>query len=143
MAIKNFEIRSIDAERYSEKGEARKNLRVDHNSSVTRIKKIKNDLNELNFRFNINYSNMGKIKIEGKILFQGDYPDLAKKWKENNQMPQEVAQQIHSTIISNCVPQAVVLAKDLQLPPPIPLPKVNLADEQEQDKKNVGGMEVA
>ena len=143
MPIKNFEIRSIDAERYGEKEEARGNLRVDHNSSVTRIRKINNNKNELNFRFNINYSNMGKIKIEGKILFQGDYPDLAKKWKENNQMPQEVAQQIHSTIISNCVPQAVVLAKDLQLPPPIPLPKVNLADEQEQDKKNVGGMEVA
>ncbi len=143
MPIKNFEIRSIDAERYGEKEEARGNLRVDHNSSVTRIRKINNNKNELNFRFNINYQNMGMIKIEGKILFEGNYPNLANKWKKENEMPQDVAQQIHSTIISNCIPQAVILAKDLQLPPPIPLPQVNLSEQKNEDKKNVGGMEVA
>ncbi|MFP4050161.1 MAG: hypothetical protein ACLFVB_00300 [Thermoplasmata archaeon] len=143
MAVKNFEIRSIDAERYSEKGETRGNLRVDHNSSVTRIKKIDNNKNELNFRFNINYSNVGMIKIEGKILFEGNYPNLAKKWKKDNEMPQDVAQQIHSTIINNCIPEAVILAKELQLPPPIPLPKVNFSEQGKKDKKNVGGMEVA
>lgn len=143
MPIKNFEIRSIDAERYGEKEEARGNLRVDHNSSVLRIRKLNNSRNELNFRFNINYQNMGMIKIEGKILFEGNYPNLAEKWKKNNEMPQEVAQQIHSTIISNCIPQAVILAKDLQLPPPIPLPQVNLSEQKKDDKKNIGGMEVA
>src|SRR5207253_4163402 len=41
------------------------------------------------------------------------------------QMPPDVAQEIHTVIMTNCIPEAVLLARELRLPPPIPIPQVN------------------
>ncbi len=143
MAIKNFELTAIDAERYSKKGEGKKNVKINHNSSVTKIERIDDRTNSIDFRFTANYSGMGIIKIEGSFDHVGEYPNLAKKWRKENKTPNEVAKEIHSTIIKNCIPQSVVIAKDLRLPPPIPLPKVNVQKKGNETKPSKGGMEVA
>jgi len=143
MTIKNFELKAIDAERYSKKGEKKKNIKINHNSSVTKINKIDSNKNQVEFRFTANYSGMGFIKIEGSLKFIGDYPELADNWRKNNKMPNEVAKKIHTTIINNCIPQSVTIAKDLNLPPPIPLPKVNMPDKEANTTSSKGGMEVA
>ncbi len=142
MPVTDFELRSIDAERFSEKGMVRKNIRVDHNSSVTQMKPIGKGTTEVSFRFTANYAGMGRIEIEGKIKYEGGGKDLAINWRKTNKMPNQVANEIHSTILSNCIPESVMIARDLQLPPPIPLPKVNIPSEEE-GKKPAGGMEVA
>lgn len=141
MPVKDFELKSIDAERFSEKGAERKNVRVDHNSSVTSMKQRKKRITEIAFRFTASYSGMGRIEIEGKLLYKGEKANLAKKWKDTNQMPDEAANEVHSTVLSNCIPEAVLLARELQLPPPIPLPQVDVS--QGDDKGPKGGMEVA
>jgi hypothetical protein len=41
-------------------------------------------------------------------------------------MPNDVATEIHTTIMNNCIPEAMLLARDIRLPPPIPMPKVNI-----------------
>ncbi len=143
MPIKNFELTAIDAERYSKKGESRKNVKINHNSSVTKIEKIDNETNSIDFRFTANYTGMGMIKIEGNIVHSGGSPELAQRWIEDNKMPNEVAKEIHSTIIKNCIPQSVIIARDLRLPPPIPLPKVNMPGKGNKTKPAKGGMEVA
>ncbi|MBS3816989.1 MAG: hypothetical protein KGY76_05440 [Candidatus Thermoplasmatota archaeon] len=143
MPIKNFELKAIDAERYSQKRESRDNIRIDHNSSVTKIEKIDDKTNSIEFRFTANYSGMGMIKLEGNLHLLGKHPKLAKRWRKKNDMPNEVAQEIHSTIIKNCLPQAVIVARDIQLPPPIPLPEVNVPDGENSTKPSKDGMEVA
>ncbi len=143
MPIKRFELKAIDAERYSGKDENRGKISIDHNSSVTKIEKIDNETNHVEFRFTANYSGMGIIKIEGALKYLGEYPNLATEWRNENNMPNEVAKEIHSTVIKKCILQSVVIAKDLKLPPPIPLPKVNVADDKNQTKPPKGGMEVA
>jgi len=143
MNIKEFELKSIDAERYSKKGEKKKNIKINHNSSVTKIDKIDPKTNQIEFRFTANYSGIGVIKIEGSLKFIGEYPDLADNWRKKNKMPNEVAKKIHTTIINNCIPQSVTIARDLNLPPPIPLPKVNMPEKQNNTTSSKGGMEVA
>ncbi len=143
MPIANFELKSIDAERFTEKGAKRKNIRVDHNSSVTRMKQLDKNNCAIGFRFTANYKGMGRIEIEGQLIYKGDVPDLASYWNKENQMPSQVANEVHSTIISNCIPEAVFIARDLQLPPPIPLPKVNIPNKKDKKRKRKGGMEVA
>jgi len=32
-------------------------------------------------------------------------------------------------IMTNCIPEAVLLARELRLPPPIPIPQVNVAQQ--------------
>ena len=56
-------------------------------------------------------------------------------------MPNEVANEIHTTIMSVCIPEAVVIARDLRLPPPIPLPQVSVPGQPPPSKHS--GMEVA
>jgi hypothetical protein len=50
-------------------------------------------------------------------------------------MPPEVANEIHSVIMTNCIPEAVILARELRLPPPIPIPQVNVAQATQPPKK--------
>ena len=55
-------------------------------------------------------------------------------------MPNEIASHLHTAIMHACVPQAVGIAKDLTLPPPIPLPQVKLG---QKPSKAESGPEVA
>jgi hypothetical protein len=48
-------------------------------------------------------------------------------------MPDEAANLVHNTIVSNCIPTALLVARDIRLPPPFPLPRVNI------QKKNSRG----
>ncbi len=142
MSITKFEIKSIDAERFSTSGKPMKNVRIDHNSSVKKIKQVTKDSFDVYFRFTASYSSLGRIELEGSLELKDAPSDLAKKWRENNEMPKEIANKIHSTIIQNCIPQSVLISREIKLPPPIPLPKVNLQDKGKK-KKPTRGMEVA
>ncbi len=141
MSVKNFEITSIDAERYTEKGGEKQNVRVDHNSSVKKVKAKDKKTAQFSFRFTVDYSGLGRMELEGNILYAGKASKLAAKWQKENEMPDKVAKDIHSTIISNCIPEAVVISREIQLPPPIPMPQVDIS--QGEDKEGKRGMEVA
>src|SRR5439155_1354808 len=98
------------------------NLRVDHNSTVTLISELGDRQASVDFRFTANYhaseAVVGLIQIEGNLLWEGDARALVKSWSAGGQMPPEVAQEIHTVIMSNCIPEAVILARELPLPPP-------------------------
>ena len=55
-------------------------------------------------------------------------------------MENQLASHIHTAVMHSCVPEAVGIAKDLGLPPPIPLPQVRLGANP---KKGQFGPEVA
>jgi len=140
MPVKHFELSSIDAKRFSKSGEKIRNVRIDHNSTVTLITELNNKQANIDFRFTANYSGLGFIKIEGRIIYEGDAAALAKEWATSGKMPNEVANEIHMVIMNNCIPEAVLLAKDIRLPPPIPMPKINI---QAGKGKPSSGVEVA
>ncbi len=126
LPIKRFELTSIDARRFTKPGEKHKNIRIDHNSSVTLVTEINDKEANVDFRFTANYSGLGIIKIEGSLIYEGNASALAQQWSTQNNMPNEVANEIHTTIMNNCIPEAMLLARDIRLPPPIPMPKVNI-----------------
>jgi hypothetical protein len=136
--IKNFELTSINAERYSGSNERIKNVRVDHNSTVTQVNQLNEEDAAVKFRFTVNYSGIGMVKIEGQFVFSGDASSLTAQWKENGQMPGDIANQIHNSVLGFCIPEAVLLARDLKLPPPVPIPKVNVAQKQGTAKPTYG-----
>jgi hypothetical protein len=133
LSIKRFELTSLDARRFSKHEEKPKNIRIDHNSSVTLVTEKNDKEANVDFRFTANYSGLGIIRIEGSLIFEGDAPALVNQWSTKNNMPNDVATEIHTTIMNNCIPEAMLLARDIRLPPPIPMPKVNI-----QTKKKGG-----
>jgi len=142
MPIKYFEMSSIDARRFSKPGEKPRNVRVDHNSTVTLITEMNDREASVDFRFTANYVGIGVIKIEGHIIVEGDASAIAQQWSTENKMPDDVANEIHGVIMSNCLPEAVMIARDIRLPPPIPMPQVKVG-QQGQAQPSSTGVEVA
>ena len=139
MPIKTFDFSNVDARRLTKIMERWQNLRVDHNSTVTLVTETGPNQANVDFRFTANYraseAVIGLIQIEGTLVWEGDAKALVKGWSNGGQMPQEIANEIHTVIMSNCIPEAVILARELRLPPPIPIPQVNVAQGTQPPKK--------
>jgi len=67
---------------------------------------------------------------------------LTKEWQNTRKMPDQFASNIHTAVMQTCVPEAVGIAKDLGLPPPIPLPQVRLGADSKKGQSQ-SGVEVA
>jgi hypothetical protein len=129
MAVTNVALTSIDARRMSDPEAQGPQVRVDHNSTVTMVQKESSDVAAVEFRYTASYGGVGNIQIEGALRFQGDAVALESQWSQESEMPTDVASEIHTAVMRACVPEAVGLAKDLNLPPPIPLPQVEFEGE--------------
>ncbi len=125
MPVRSVNVTSIEARRFTGQKEASPNqVRIDHNSTVTLVQQISDEQAEVDFRYTASYGGLGIIKLEGKAHIQGDLAGLQAQWQSSNQMPEEVASEVHTAVMRTCVPEAVFLARDLNLPPPIPLPQI-------------------
>jgi len=134
MPVKFVELVSIDAKRFSKKEERIGQVRIDNNSTVTLVTEISDKEANVDFRYTATYGPIGTIKIEGKIVYEGDASALAKQWGSKMNMPENVASEIHTAIMRMCMPEAVLIARDLNLPPPMPLPQVNISKQKKAGK---------
>ncbi len=141
MKITSFEASSIEGKRFTQSGEKTQNVRVDQNSSITEITRVTSDSANIGFRFMINYANRGYIKIEGSVMVSGEVEPLLNEWSKSSTMPVDEANIVHNVIVSNCLPTALLVSRDVKLPPPFPLPRVNI--QKKSTKKHEGGIEVA
>lgn len=131
MPVTRLELTGIEAKRYSKPNERHAQIRIDHNSTVTLVKELSPQEATVEFRYTATYGPIGVIRIDGSMVFSCDAKSFEAQWKTTNQMAPDVASEIHSTVMRACVPQAVGIAKDLQLPPPIPLPTVQFQQPQQ------------
>ncbi len=144
IAIKGWELNSIEAKRFSRVGEKLMNVRIDHNNVVTSVMPLNQTDVSIEFRFTANYSGIGFVRMDGKLVVADDSrsPDsIAKEWGSTNNMPPELANIVHNAVISNCVITATIITRDIQLPPPVPLPQVDMSQQKKGESPK--GMEVA
>src|SRR2546425_13047119 len=104
MAIKSFELSTIDGRRLARVGQRMQNVRIDHNSTVTLITEASENEATVDFRFTANYRAVeevvGVIRIEGTLVYEGRGREGARQWSASGQMPHEVPHEIHTTIMS-------------------------------------------
>ncbi|HWG91512.1 MAG TPA: hypothetical protein VNZ52_11755, partial [Candidatus Thermoplasmatota archaeon] len=120
MPVKNVELTSIEARRFSRPQERIMQVRVDHNSTVTVVREAGPQEANIEFRYTASYGGVGIIRLEGQITFACDAMAITKQWSETAQMPSDMASEVHTTVMRVCVPEAVGIAKNLKLPLPIP-----------------------
>jgi len=141
MKIRNMQLKSIEARRYIDRNEKPRQIRIDHNSTVTQVYHIQGEQATIEFQYTASYGPIGMIKIDGSLIYENeDAKKIANEWNESRKMSNQLASHIHTAVMHTCVPEAVGLAKDLGLPPPIPLPQVRLGSDP---KKGQVGPEVA
>ena len=84
---------------------------------------------------------LGRVTMpEDSINFIGDIllMEEAKKakeildgWKKGKKLPKEVMTGILNTVLNKCNIQALIMSEQINLPPPIPLPKLQPAQEKD------------
>lgn len=117
-------LRSLEARRYQDVA-AGSQIRIDHNSTISLVQPEGADRCRVEFGYTTSYGALGVVKMEGTLVWQdAKAGEAASEWSKTRNLPTDVAQQVHSAIMMHCVPQAVGLARDLRMPPPIPIPQV-------------------
>ncbi len=137
--IKSFEVTSVEAKRFSRLAEKMVNIRVENNSTVTLVHEVNEREANVEFRFTSMYVGLGVITIQGVLAYEGDARALAREWSSQNRMPTVVANEIHGAIMNSCMLEAILLAREVRLPPPLPMPTVQIGEEG----KKSSGVEVA
>lgn len=122
LPIKSFELNSLDAKRFTKLGERVPQLRVDQNTAITSITALSDREATMEFRFVVNYVGVGVIKLEGKLVWDGEAKAIASQWSEKHTLPNEVFGPVLATAYANCMPATVTIARDIGLPPPLPPP---------------------
>ncbi len=70
---------------------------------------------------------LGNITLTGDVLYLADdkkVAEIMKEWKKEKKVPKDVTEEVLNSVLSRCNIQALILSQDVNLPPPIPLPKV-------------------
>lgn len=130
----NVVYRNLEARRFSD---PKSNVNINNNSTLLDVKGQKEVLN-VSFVFTSSYEpNVGVVRIEGELELRDSEKttsDALAKWEETGgkNLPKQIAEKLHNVIISNCMVEASILARDVRLPVPLPTPDVSI-DEKESD----------
>ena len=129
----------------AEKKDAAKG-KIDINNNVSIKDVVEDDLalgkekqNVLKFIFEFTSQfepNVGTIDFEGELLYMEDpkkNKELLASWKKDKKIPKEVMGGLLNTILTKCNVQALILSQQVNLPPPIPMPRVQMSQAQEQN----------
>ncbi len=144
MAIVGFNFTKINVERKDvQKGK----INISNNVAIKDIKptdislgKEKQNALKFIFEFNSKYDpKIGNILLGGDLMFLGDTKKIKETqdgWKKDKSVPKDIMTSILNTVLAKCNIQALILSQEVNLPPPVPLPKVQTTDVQE--KKYIG-----
>lgn len=141
MQIRSFETSAIEAKRFSRSGEKVMNIKIENNSAITQVSRLEGDVYQIDFRFTANYTGMGYIKIEGHLNVADMGEKAMDEWRRSNNLPVEEANAVHNAIVSNCMVAAIIISREIKLPAPLPIPRINM--QKKPEVRPSDGVEVA
>ncbi len=139
MTIVGFNFNKINVEK---KNQIKSKVNISNNVSIRNIKKTDLSLGnakqeglKFEFVFTSRFDpEIGEIVLEGDVLMIEDKPkvkEILDSWKKNKKIPSETMTRVLNSVLSRCNIEALILSKEVNLPPPIPMPKVNVNPEKE------------
>jgi hypothetical protein len=132
MTIVNFVFTKIQAERISS---IEGKISIRNNVSIKDISKMELDFGakkqpalKFSFEFTSDYEpKMGNITLNGDVTYMEDdkkIQEILKEWKKDKKIQKDLMTTIMNNVLAKCNIQALIISKDINLPPPIPLPKL-------------------
>jgi hypothetical protein len=113
-------------------------ISINNNVGITAVDETKIDINtdkksiKLTFEFTSSYDpNVAKILLQGEVIYlmpKAKAEETVKNWKKNKKLDKEVMSQVLNNVLAKCNVEALILSKDMNLPPPMPLPKVGIKE---------------
>lgn len=121
-------------------------VNINNNASIKEVHKTelmtgtkKQDALRFVFEFKSNYDpNLAYIQITGDLIWmdkEEQIKELKKQWDDKKQINPDVMTQILNSVLTKCSIEALVLSREMNLPSPIPIPRVQLNNAPAQDSK--------
>jgi hypothetical protein len=138
MTILNFRLTKVSGEK---RDKASQKVTVKANSAIESVKKGKSDgIGEylhVNFKYEVSYEpDVGEIVLNGHLWYTNPkLKDYIEDLKDKIQLKQEAVQEISTAIIRESLLESLDIAKRLNLPLPINLPKVEIKSKTVDFKK--------
>ncbi len=129
----NVFINNVSAERLWEVGRPIPPVKIATNLNLINVNKSGASLLEVPFVFTINYNPaVAQISVKGKARVSGNVDELKKIYKgyeEKKAPPPMIVQTISNVVFL----ESVLISRTLNIPPPIPLPKLPIAGEEKKE----------
>ena len=127
-------VKNISAESFWEIGKPIPPVQIATNLNVVGINKKGEELLEVPFVFTINYNpGVAQISLKGKSHVKGskdEIEQILKDHKEKKPPPPVVLQSISNVVFL----ESVLICRSLNIPPPIPLPKISPAPKKKRSE---------
>jgi hypothetical protein len=82
------------------------------------------------FEFTAKYDpGVGNIVLNGELIYlekPEKVKEIAAEWKKTKKVPKEMMASVLNNILSKCNIEALILSREINLPPPVQLPRVNV-----------------
>lgn len=129
MPVIGLSFTSMEAKRG--KGTVKEEIKINSTPKITEVKEVKiptldKKALSLAFEFTTKYDpDIGEIKIGGDLVYVADKSAaVLKQWKEKKSLPENVSVEVLNHLFRRCLLKISNMAEDLQLPPPIQMPRV-------------------
>jgi hypothetical protein len=141
MTIVGFNFTKINAEKRNAGGK----INISSNVTIKTVEESKLNFGNktqtplvFNFEFVCKYEpDVGHIMLEGEVISlenEKSAKEVVKLWKKDKKkVAPEIMQPVFNTILSRSNIEAVILSRDMNLPSPIPLPKVESKQPKAED----------
>ena len=135
MALIGFHFKKMVAEK---KKALTGKVNVNSNISVVNAKEAKVSMGkskqagiEFTFSFVVKYTpDIALIDLEGAVVYLGTeekVKETLKEWENGKKIPHDVIEEVYNYLLVRCNVQALILGRDMQLPPHVQMPKVTKA----------------
>ncbi len=88
------------------------------------------------FAFNCNYEpGVGKIDVEGQVFYVDDakkVDEIKGMWEKEKKVPRDIMEQVINASLHKGNIQAIKISEEVNLPSPLPLPKIQAASAKEK-----------
>lgn len=137
MTVVGFYFSKINVEK---KNSPKGNINVNNNVAIKGVEKtdlnlgsVKEDGLKFTFEFVSKYDpGIGEISLIGSVLYMADEKTIKstlKRWKDEKKVPKEIAGAVLNTALSKCNIEAIMLSRDINLPPPVRFPTIGVASK--------------
>jgi hypothetical protein len=108
-------------------------IKINNNVSLKNLEDLAFDIEgkkglKFTFSFTCNYEpDLGKIEVEGQVLFVDTATKVAeikKEWEQGKKIPMDVMEQVVNAALHKGNIEAIKISEEVNLPSPLPLPKV-------------------
>jgi hypothetical protein len=127
-------VKTISAENFWDIGKPIPPVQIATNLNVVGINKIDDEMLEVPFVFTINYSPaVAQISLKGKSHVKGskdEIEQILKDHKDKKPPPPIVMQSISNIVFL----ESVIVCRSLNIPPPIPLPKISPVKQKKRSE---------